>query len=181
MEKSCCFIGHRIVKDKNSTIKIVTEVANKLISHGIYNYIFGSNSDFDQICYNVITKLKQKYPNIIRIKFLCFGETPIDNTKKEMLEKFLNGKIENTICLNVYDKYIKTDTNNKYGKLSYIKRNNAMIDNSNICIFYYNQNYLPDKIHTHNNMIIKQPKSGTKIAYEYAISKHKNIINVFNH
>ena len=53
------------------------------------------------------------------------------------------------------------------GKASYIERNTAMIDNSDYCIFYYDEN------------ISKNYKSGTKIAYDYAKRKNKTIINLY--
>lgn len=59
----------------------------------------------------------------------------------------------------------KLVTNN----FSYIKRNEMLVDKSDICIFYYNPNYVLEK----------NTKSGTKIAYEYAIKKHKQIINLY--
>ena len=43
-----------------------------------------------------------------------------------------------------------------------------MIDNSEYCLFYYNEN------------LYKNKSSGTKLAYNYAISKNKTIINVLN-
>ncbi len=56
------------------------------------------------------------------------------------------------------------------GRASYVERNQAMINDSDFCIFYYNKNYIPKT----------KTKSGTKIAYEYALRKKKNIINLFN-
>ena len=53
-----------------------------------------------------------------------------------------------------------------------------MIDASNFCVFYYNKNYEPKTKNQYSSR-----KSGTRIAYEYAIRKQektgKFIINVF--
>ncbi|MBR2472235.1 MAG: hypothetical protein IKB55_06085 [Clostridia bacterium] len=57
----------------------------------------------------------------------------------------------------------------KAGRASYVKRNYEMIDKSYFCIVYFDESYVP-----HSNK-----KSGTKIAYEYAVKKKKEIINVF--
>ena len=58
-----------------------------------------------------------------------------------------------------------------------------MIDNSNYCIFYYNENYIPILKRQAKNHALSPigRNSGTKIAYEYAIKKKKLIINLFNH
>ena len=55
------------------------------------------------------------------------------------------------------------------GKAVYIERNCEMIDNSRFCVVYYDENYIPSR---------KNKKSGTKIAYDYAVKKGKEIINV---
>ncbi len=51
-----------------------------------------------------------------------------------------------------------------------------MIDNSNICIFYYNKDYLPPRSKRAKRDVFEyQSKSGTAIAFQYAIAKKKNI------
>ena len=55
-----------------------------------------------------------------------------------------------------------------------------MIDKADVCIFYYNENYQPPlKPATGKCIISFQPKSGTRIAYEYAVKKQKEIVNLF--
>ena len=60
------------------------------------------------------------------------------------------------------------------GKASYVERNQAMIDNSDYCVFYYDSSYQPKP--KKNDY---QPKSGTAIIYAYAQQKKKNIVNLF--
>lgn len=55
------------------------------------------------------------------------------------------------------------------GKAAYVERNCEMIDNSGACVVYYDERYTPPK---------KDRKSGTKIAYDYAMKKGVWIINV---
>lgn len=57
------------------------------------------------------------------------------------------------------------------GKAAYVERNCEMIDKSSFCVVYYNENYTPNR---------KNSKSGTKIAYDYAVKKHIQIINVID-
>ncbi len=66
-------------------------------------------------------------------------------------------------------------------KASYIERNFAMIDASDICVFYYDENYKP-LLRKYSKKCIGyyQPKSGTALAYKYAKQKNKIIYNVLN-
>ena len=52
----------------------------------------------------------------------------------------------------------------KEGKSIYVERNCIMIDNADICIIYLKKGY--------------QPKSGTGMAYKYALRKNREIINL---
>ena len=67
-----------------------------------------------------------------------------------------------------FDEVVKPQSTIGAGKRLYIERNKALIDASDIMIFYYDENYRP----SYSN-------SGTKLAFEYAKSKNKKIINVF--
>lgn len=56
-----------------------------------------------------------------------------------------------------------------------------MIDNSDVCVFYYNKDYLPPIRKAQSKFLPDyQPKSGTAIAFQYAISKKKKILNMFD-
>ena len=59
------------------------------------------------------------------------------------------------------------------GKYSYIRRNEEMIDKSDYCIFYYNPEYIKKRNVPTN--------SGTEIAYNYAKSLKKEIINIYEY
>ena len=66
------------------------------------------------------------------------------------------------------------------GRAAYVERNYEMIDKSDYCVVYYDENYLPsERKKSKKDLFSYQPKSGTKIAYEYAVKKKKKIINVF--
>lgn len=68
-----------------------------------------------------------------------------------------------------FEEEFENKTKYKARKASYIERNYAMINDSDFCVFYYNEKYVP----------LTKTNSGTKIAYDYAISKHKKVINLF--
>ena len=158
MKSSCCFIGHREIK----VTEILKLELNKLIINLISNarvttFLFGSKSKFDTLCYEVIRKIKEDYPHIRRIYVRSMYEDISDS-----YEEYLLSLYEET--------YIPKSVVNS-GKLSYIKRNQYMIDMSDYCVFFYDVSYEPPNRRN-------KSKSGTKIAYEYAVSKKKKIINV---
>ena len=65
------------------------------------------------------------------------------------------------------------------GKAAYVERNFEMIDKCNFCVIYYDENYTPAKKRSkRKDLTGHQPKSGTKIAYDYAIKKGVKIINI---
>ena len=55
-----------------------------------------------------------------------------------------------------------------------------MINDSDLCIFYFDENYQPQE-HKYSKRCFTsyQSKSGTALAYNYAKQKKKEIINVF--
>ena len=71
------------------------------------------------------------------------------------------------------------------GKASYVERNQDMINASDYCVFYYNPEYQPPKRkYSKRDISEYQPKSGTKLAYEYAWNRKRaqklaSIINVW--
>ena len=65
------------------------------------------------------------------------------------------------------------------GKATYIKRNYEMIDKSCYCIFFYDENYTPARRkNCKKDSTEYKPKSGTATAYDYAVKKGKQIINL---
>ena len=61
------------------------------------------------------------------------------------------------------------------GRAQYVERNQAMIDDSDFCIFYYDENYLPKRRKSSwRDFTDYQPKSGTSIAYKYATRERKD-------
>lgn len=65
------------------------------------------------------------------------------------------------------------------GRASYVERNQEMINKSDYCIVYYDENYAPPRRkNSKRDLFDYQPKSGTKVAYDYAVKKGNEIINV---
>ena len=67
----------------------------------------------------------------------------------------------------------------KAGRASYVERNQEMINHSKFCVVYYDENYLPPRRkNSRRDLFDYQPKSGTAVAYDYAVKKKKIIINL---
>ena len=65
------------------------------------------------------------------------------------------------------------------GRASYVERNQAMINDGDYFIFYYDENYQPEmRKYSKRSIGYYQPKSGTSLAYDYAKQKKKIIINI---
>ncbi len=148
--KSCSFIGHRKIEDKESIKIKLAEIVERLISENVDTFIVGSRSDFNALSREVLDKKKVKYPHIKRI--YVRAEYPDIN---EDYENYLLERCEET--------YFPEKIRNA-GKSIYIERNCIMIDNADICAIYLNKDY--------------PPKSGTGMAYEYALDKKREIINL---
>ena len=44
-------------------------VIRNLIEQGVSRFLFGDHSQFNDLCYDTVTELKQEYPHIKRIKY----------------------------------------------------------------------------------------------------------------
>ncbi|MBE7042883.1 MAG: hypothetical protein E7399_05250 [Ruminococcaceae bacterium] len=152
--RACCVFGHRKVEEKNKLKEKLTELFEQLIvSENVTTFYLGSKSEFNDLCCKVLAVKKEKYPHIQRV--YVRGEYPCID---ENYENYL---------LESYEKTYFPQRAIHAGKAVYVERNREMIDQSEICIVYYKNNYLPPK-----------RKSGTAIAYQYALQKKKIIINL---
>ena len=166
MEHSVCFIGHRKIKDTPELRERLRDILAGLIESGTVNFIFGDHSAFDSLCYELVTELKEKHPEIKRINFRKDYEDADEYTMR-----FLIGGYEESVCPKGVG---------GAGRASYVERNRAMIRESDICIFYYDESYLPSRRKaSRHEPCDYQPKSGTALAYTYAKSKKKTVINCF--
>ncbi len=179
--KTCSFFGHRkieITEDIKQKVKEI--ILDLIINHSVSNFLFGSRSDFDHLCYIIVSEIKEKFSNIKRIAYTCKSESCILENEKQKCEKFYSYIEKRKVCLLGFDEEFEHKTKYTSGKASYVERNYAMIDNSHFCIFYYDENYAPPKRKKSKRDLFEyQPKSGTKLAYEYAKRKNKTIFNIY--
>ena len=155
-ENTCCFFGHRKISLTDELVcNLKRAIENLIVENKIDTFLFGSKSDFDELCLSIVTELKNKYPHIKRI--YVRAEFPYIDEKYQ------------SYLLNKYDETYYPDRLLNAGRAVYVERNYEMIDKSNYCICYYDGNYKP-----------KKRNSGTKIAYDYAIKKGLNITNILD-
>lgn len=151
-ENTCCFIGHRTINETEELKTRLYEIVEKLISEeNVDTFLFGSKSQFNDLCYKIVTRIKEKYPYIRRVYIRAEYPRINNDYKQYLLESY-----EDTY-------YPKSIINS--GKAVYIKRNLEMINKSYFCIFYYNK-----------QIVNGNCKSGTKIALDYAVKQRKEII-----
>ncbi len=177
--KVCSFFGHRKIElTENLKNKIKSTIENLIINHQVITFLFGSRSEFDYICHTIVSELKEKYPKLKRISYTCKHETCIFEHEKDKLENILTATYKQEIHLLCVEEEREHKTKYVSGKASYIERNQAMIDDSDFCVFYYDKKYKPTTNKSNNRQSFSS-KSGTGIAYSYAKRKQKNIINLF--
>ena len=166
-EYTCCFFGHRKTNATDDLIRRLTEAVENLITNkNVDTFLFGSKSEFDDLCLNIVTELKNKHPHIKRIYVRAEFPYIDENYTAYLLQSY-------------EDTYYPERMINA-GKAAYVERNCEMIDNSSYCIIYYDNSYTPPKRKiSKKDISAYQPTSGTKRAYDYAIRKNRNIINLF--
>jgi uncharacterized phage-like protein YoqJ len=172
MGKVCCFIGHRNVKKTTELKEKLTKKVSGLITeNGVDKFLFGSKSNFDDFCQEVVKELREEYPHIkrvyVRMYYPELGEPYIGYILRDFEDTYMPERIENA------------------GVARYVERNQEMINASDYCIFYYDENYQPSRRkYSKRSVGDYQPKSGTKVAFDYA-NQRKNggkdltIINLF--
>lgn len=154
---------------KHQTHTRITRTVKKVIIYlieekGVNWFMFGNESTFDDFCFKTVTELQKKYPHVKRAY--------IRSKQPYLTEK------EKEYYLNFYEDTLMPSNVKTAGKFSYVERNQAMINASDFCVFYYNPDYKPPA-----RNIPYQPNSGTRLAYEYAVKtgkkSSKTIINIF--
>ena len=169
--KVCCFIGHRKIEESGGVIERATQVIKDLIVHkGVNTFLFGSRSEFDDVCHDIVTNLQKAYPQIKRIMYKCRSEYAVKKEEKAQLEKTCSKLLHREVQLKDYEGEVMSDRLWSAGKASYVERNQDMINASDYCVFYYNPQYQPPKAGA----------SGTRLAYDYAFRKKRDtIINIY--
>ena len=160
--KSCSFFGHRDTEQTEELKQKVRETVERLIvEEDVDTFLFGSRSKFDELCHMVVTELKEKYPHIQRIAYLCKHESGClvgAGMEQKRRIKELTGR---DVYVPEYEDIRKSDRVNSAGRASYVVRNYWMVENSDYVIIYIKKNYS-----------LSRSISGTWVVYQYAIKKN---------
>lgn len=163
---TCCFFGHRKIEETTTlTETLFRAVENLIVTKNVDTFLFGSKSAFNDLCHKTVTALKEKYPHIRRIYVRAEFPNISEDYKSYLLQSY-------------EDTYFPPQMINA-GNAVYVERNRTMIDNSDYCVIYYDEGYAPpSKKRRKADLTSYQPKSGTKLAFDYAAKKGSKIINI---
>lgn len=155
MQKTtCCFFGHRIINETEELKQQLNFIIENLILRKkVDTFLFGSKSQFNDLCYEQVSAFQKKYTHITRIYVRAEFPQIDESYKAYLLESYEDTYYPEKIL--------------GAGKAAYVERNRYMINKSHFCIVYCEIDYSP-----------KNRKSGTKTALDYAIQKHKQIIRL---
>ena len=165
-DKACCFFEHRKINETPELIERITKEIKFLITENeVSIFYFGSKSQFDDLCHKIVTELKEKYPHIKRMYVRSAFQHIPDWYEDSLLQHY-------------EDTYFPEHMGNA-GRASYVERNQEMNNHSKFCVVYYDENYLPPRRkNSRRDLFDYQPKSGTAVAYDYAVKKKRTIINL---
>ena len=151
-EKSCSFFGHRDVDVTDQLYTITVAQIMRSIEFGCRTFYFGGYGDFDYLCHEIVTKIREENPELKIRRIYCVSQ-----------ERYLRKKVR--YCKREdYDEIIYLTPSFEGWYKSIYFRNCAMIDQSDFIIFYAEN----------------RDNSGAYKAYKYAKrKKDKQIINLW--
>ena len=136
-EKTCSFFGHRDTEQTEELKQKVKDTVERLIiEEGVDMVLFGSRSKFDNLCLLIVTELKEKYPYIRRIAYLCKHETVCLVGAGMGLERQIKDITGLEVRVREFEEIRKSDRVNSAGRAAYVERNQWMIDESSFVVFY---------------------------------------------
>ncbi len=151
-QKTCSFFGHRDIEINEELYATITAEILKSVDFGCRVFYFGGFGDFDRLCYEIVTKIKEENPQFNITRIFCVPQ-----------ERYLrkNSRLFNR---EDYDEavYLTPSFDGWYKSIYF--RNCAMIDKSDSLLFYAEN----------------RENSGAYKAYKYALKKKdKRIINLW--
>ena len=164
--KACSFFGHRDTEQTEELKQKVRETVERLIvEEGVDTFLFGSRSKFDELCHMVVTELKEKYPHIQRIAYLCKHESGCLAGEGKDEQHRIKELTRRDVYVREFEDIKRSDRVNSAGRVSYVERNQWMVDESDITFIHIDKGYC-----------IKNKNSGTALIYRYAKSRKRIIV-----
>ena len=151
-EKICSFFGHRNVAITEELYAITTAEIVKSVDFGCRVFYFGGFGDFDDLCYQIVTKIKQDRPHLALKRVFC---VPQERYLRKKAPFFHRENYEEV-------RYLHPMFEGWYKSIYY--RNCAIIEKSVFIIFYAET----------------RQDSGAYKAYQFAKKqKEKYIVNLW--
>ena len=67
-KNTCCFLGHREINETEELkSKLIEEIEKLIVENLVDTFLFGSKSRFNNLCQEIVTDIKEKYPHIKRV------------------------------------------------------------------------------------------------------------------
>lgn len=152
-DKICSFFGHSEIEVTEELYASTTAEIKKLINLDCRTFYFGGYGLFDDLCYRIVTKLKEENPSLEIKRVYC---VPQERYLRKKSPYFNREDYEEVIYL--------TPSFEGWYKSIYF-RNCAMIDESDFVIFYAEE----------------REKSGAYKAFKYANKKKdKYVVNLWD-
>ncbi len=152
-KKICSFFGHRDIEITDKLYATTTAEIMKSVGLGCRTFYFGGYGDFDDLCYQIVTKIKENHPLLDIKRIYCVAQ---ERHLRKPVRYFKRENYEDVI-------YLMPSFDGWYKSIYF--RNCAMIDQSDFVIFYAEE----------------RQNSGAYKAYKYASKKkNKQIINLWD-
>ena len=121
--KTCCFVGHSKIYDKEGIKeKLKKEIANLIENYGVTEFYSGGKGDFDWLCARCVNEMRNDYPFIKSYLILAYMPKKNDDYTNSLLE--------------IFDGTIYPDIEKTPLRYAILKRNQWMVDNSDFLISY---------------------------------------------
>ena len=136
------FCGHGDKHYGEDVRKRLFDTVEELIKEGAKEFLLGGYGSFDSMAAGVVRELKQTYPKI----------------RSTLVIPYLDRKYDN---LDYYDASIYPPIEKAPKRLAIIKRNEWMVDNSDVVIAYVDHDW-----------------GGAARTYAYAVRRKKKVVNL---
>ena len=148
--KSCSFFGTRSVAISDEIKMKIKNKILELLRNNFRVFYFGGFSEFDDVCYKIVSEYKKEFPDIYRI----FCSSDIRWLRPSKQPKWLSNEEFEEIT------YLDLDYDYWYTRIYY--RNCEIINRSDFVLFF----------------ALENNESGAYKALKYAKSKKKEYINL---
>lgn len=121
----CCFFGHKKIDfDPFLKKKLYVFIEKLIFNKNFTIFLFGGFGEFDELCWEVVTELKEKYPYIKRV-YCLENETYLRENKRPKYLKKTD-----------YEEFVYLNLKNNYWYNRIFFRNRAIIDECDCVVFY---------------------------------------------